>query len=258
MYGHNHELRLFGHRGASTDLPENTLEAYRLALADGANALELDVHCTADGHIVVAHDPDGIRMAGVPDRISDHCLSDIKAWNVAAGFGNGDHPIHLMPTLEEVLDEFRGVPISVDLKPDDQMAVDRLYSLISAMDAEQTVTVGSFHDRLIHRLRRLGYQGPTALTRREVARLRLLPVVAARRAAQDRAAMIPRTHRRIRLDTSRFIRRCRTLGLRVDYWVVNEPDAARELLNRGATGIITDDPSRIAPVIEEFQDDRQA
>jgi glycerophosphoryl diester phosphodiesterase len=162
-----------------------------------------------------------------------------------------------MPTLEEVLVEFRGIPISVDVKQDDPTVVERLYRLVSASDAENTVTVGSFHDRLIHRLRRLGYQGPTALTQGEVAVLRLLPRVVARRTLRGRSAMIPRTHGRIRLDTSRFIRRCRALGLRVDYWVVNEPDAARELLTRGATGIITDDPSRIAPVMEEFYDVRQ-
>ena len=52
------DLRLYGHRGASALLPENTLPAFERALADGANALELDVHPTADGHFVVAHDPD--------------------------------------------------------------------------------------------------------------------------------------------------------------------------------------------------------
>jgi len=52
----------------------------------------------------------------------------------------------------------------------------------------------------------------------------------------------------IDLDGRRFIGRCRALGLRVDYWVVNDPDDARELLDRGATGIISDDPAQIAGV----------
>jgi glycerophosphoryl diester phosphodiesterase len=70
--------------------------------------------------------------------------------------------------------------------------------------------------------------------------------------------MIPTSHGPLQLDRRRFIRRCRSLGLRVDYWVVNDPGVARDLLARGATGIITDDPRTIVPVMREFSDDRQA
>jgi glycerophosphoryl diester phosphodiesterase len=70
--------------------------------------------------------------------------------------------------------------------------------------------------------------------------------------------MIPRSRGPIRLDSASFITRCRMLGLRVDYWVVNEPRAARELLARGATGIITDNPRAIAPVMAELHRARRA
>jgi glycerophosphoryl diester phosphodiesterase len=59
--------------------------------------------------------------------------------------------------------------------------------------------------------------------------------------------MIPTSHRGIRLDRRRFVARCRRPGLRVDYWVVNDPGEARRLLGRGATGIVTDDPARLEP-----------
>jgi glycerophosphoryl diester phosphodiesterase len=251
-----HELRLYGHRGASARVPENTLEAFRLALAEGADALELDVHQTADGHIVVVHDPDGARTAQVPHRISEQTLDEVKSWNVGAGFSGCD--AHTMPTLCDVLKAFPNIPISVDLKPDDTSIVDRLLLFIEEYGASKRVTVGSFHARLVHRLRGGGYQGPTALTRGEVAALRFLPRTIGRRMVRGNAAMIPCSHGPIRLDSGRFIARCRALGLRVDYWVVNDPDAARELLRRGATGIITDDPRLLVSVMQEFRDDRQA
>ena len=75
MTGSNHDLRLYAHRGASAHLPENSLEAFEKALADGATALELDIHRTADGHFVVAHDPHGQRMAGVAEHICTLCLT---------------------------------------------------------------------------------------------------------------------------------------------------------------------------------------
>jgi len=246
-----HELRLFGHRGSSARLPENTMASFRQALSDGANALELDVHRTADGHIVVAHDPDGLRMAGVGGRIADLPLQAVQRWNVAAGFRGGGDARHTVPTLDEVLESFPGVPISVDLKPDDPRAVSELIGLIDRHGAAQRVTVGSFHDRLLHLARRLGYAGPTALTRREIAAARLLPRAVARRVVHGHAAMIPRRGMGVGLDGRRFIGRCRALGLRVDYWVVNSPGDARALLDRGATGIITDDPARLAPLFAE-------
>jgi glycerophosphoryl diester phosphodiesterase len=243
-----HELRLYGHRGSSARLPENTLAAFRQALDDGATALELDLHRTADGHLVVAHDPDGRRMAGARGLIRDLALSEVKRWNVAAGFRGGGGSSHAIPTLEEVLAAFPGVPLAIDLKPDDPLAVPELLGLIDRHAAAGRVTVGSFHGRLVKLARRLGYAGPTALTRLEVAALRLLPRAVARRLVHGHSLLIPRQGMGLRLDGRRFIARCRALGLRVDYWVVNDPDDARELLDRGTTGIISDDPARIARV----------
>ena len=65
---------------------------------------------------------------------------------------------------------------------------------------------------------------------------------------RGQAAMIPRYHGRIRLDRPGFIARCRAVGLRVDYWVVNDPDEARELLASGATGLVSDDPGALVDV----------
>jgi glycerophosphoryl diester phosphodiesterase len=248
----HHELRLFGHRGASALVPENTLEAFEQALADGANALELDVHRTADGQLVVAHDPDGSRMARCGGRICDCTLDEVKAWDVGRGFEAAAGALHAIPTLAEVIDAFPRVPLSVDLKPNDPRAVTELLHLVRATGAEHQVTVGSFHPSLVFQLRRLAYSGPTSLTHGEVAAVRLLPPPLSRRLVGGQAAMIPRHGWGFSLDGPRFITRCRRLGLRIDYWVVNQRRVARELLARGATGIVTDDPQRIAPVMAEF------
>jgi glycerophosphoryl diester phosphodiesterase len=247
----HHELRLFGHRGASALRPENTMAAFRLALDDGANALELDVHSTADRHLVVAHDPDGRRMAGTSARICDLELRDVKSWDLTSDCSGSD-VLHTVPTLDEVLAAFPDIHVSVDLKPNDPRAAEELVDLVAAHRADQRVTIGSFHDRLVHLVRRLGYPGPTALTRGEVAAARLLPAAMARRRVAGQAAMIPRRRYGVRLDDRRFIARCRQLGLRVDYWVVNDPGVARALLKAGATGLVSDNPGAIASVAADF------
>lgn len=71
--------RLYAHRGAAVELPENTLEAFRRALDVGANAIETDCHVTRDGHVVLAHDATGARLAGVPRAIADFTLDEVRA-----------------------------------------------------------------------------------------------------------------------------------------------------------------------------------
>jgi glycerophosphoryl diester phosphodiesterase len=243
-----HKLRLYGHRGAPAHLPENTLPAFERALVDGANSLEIDVHPTADGHFVVAHDPDGQRMAGVAEQIRTSTLDQVKKWNVATGVGRDDLGHHAVPSLAETLEAFPDVPMSIDLKPDDPNAVPSLLEVVARHGAEDRVTLASFSTRVVHRIRRLGYPGRTTLSKSEVAVLRFLPGALAKRYVAGDAAHIPVVHGRIRLDGRRFIERCRALGLRVEYWVVDDPEEARRLLDLGATGIMSDDPALIAPV----------
>lgn len=245
-------FRLYAHRGASAHLPENTLAAFARGLADGANALELDLHRTRDGHFVVCHDPDGRRMAGVPDRISGLTLAEVKGWDAGRGFVAADGGRsevgrgHTVPTFAEVLEAFPGVPLSVDLKPDAPWVAPELVELVARHGAERSVTLASFSDRVVAAVRACGYPGPTALTRREVGLLWLLPASLLRGLIFGVAAHVPpRTHR-LRLDTDAFLSRCRRLGLRTEYWTVNDPEVALALVRRGATGIMTDDPARIA------------
>jgi len=236
-------LRLYAHRGASARAPENSLAAFEIALADGANALELDVHRTADGHFVVAHDPDGARTAGCDERIAELDLDQVRRWTPGG---------ESVPTLTEFLRAFPDTPLSIDLKPNDPAAVAPLLEVLSAHDGEARITLASFHDRLVWQARRLGWRGRTALTRGEVAALRLAPLAVTRRLVRGHAAQVPRRSGMIRLDRRSFLRRCRLLGIRADYWVVNDPEEARALLAAGATGLMSDDPARLAPIFREI------
>src|SRR2546427_376604 len=156
-------VRVYAHRGASRELPENTMAAFRRALELGADALETDLHATADGVLVTSHDPDGARVFGVARRIADCRWSEVREWGV--------------PSLEEVVRAFPGVPINVDLKVDvAALAVETLRRL----DAEEQVTLASFQSATLRRARALGYRGPTSLGRSEVARLVTLPAAAQR------------------------------------------------------------------------------
>jgi len=243
-------LRLYGHRGASAHLPENSLEAFEKALADGANALELDIHRTKDGHWVVAHDPHGHRLAGVGEHISALPLDEVKRWDVSTTDPR-KLAHHAVPTLAEVLEAFPDVPMSIDHKPGDPGSVPDLLDLLAHHGAEDRVTLASFSTRVMNRIRSMAYPGRTALTRPEIVSLRFLPAPLARRHIFGEAAQIPTRSGPIRLARRRFIEKCRKLGIRTDFWVVNDPATAGALLDAGATGVMTDDPALIAPVFRE-------
>src|SRR5262249_3915363 len=78
--------RLYAHRGAAAELPENTLPAFARALELSADAIETDAHLTKDGHIVLSHDATGERMCGKPIAIARATLAEVREWDAGATF----------------------------------------------------------------------------------------------------------------------------------------------------------------------------
>ena len=108
--------KIYGHRGASGYAPENTLEAFELAAKMGADGVELDVHLTKDGELVVTHDEEISRVSDGTGRVADRTLKELKALRF-----NRTHPEYRdarIPTLGEVFDLLRptGLGINIELK----------------------------------------------------------------------------------------------------------------------------------------------
>jgi len=228
-------VRIYAHRGASAELPENTMAAFRRAVELGADALELDIHATRDGVLVVSHDPDGRRMAGVAERLADLTFAEAQRWDVGSG--------ERLPRFEDVVSEFAALPLNVDLK---RGAADATVALLRRMGAEERVCLASFQVATMRRVRALGYRGPTALSRAEVLAVLALPAAVRRGPWRMRAqrAQLP-----VSLGRPWIIARMKALGLAVDFWTVDDPDLARRLVDRGADGIMTNDPRRIVPAL---------
>ncbi len=252
----SHDFRLYAHRGASAELPENTLPAFRRALEIGVDALEMDVHLTRDGHPLVSHDEHAGRMGGVKARWSELDLAEAQRVDLGQGFvaPDGGRP-HVgkgfrAPTFEEVLVELPGVRVNVDIKQARPPMVSPLLRLIRKLKAEDRVTLASFQTRTLIAVRQRGYGGETALAQGEVAALCALPrrVIEALPFVGD-AAQVPVKVGPIVMGSRWFIDKCHALGMRVDFWTINDPDEAKRLIALGADGIMTDDPARLAPAL---------
>ena len=248
-----HPRRLYAHRGASAERPENTLPAFARAVEVGVDALELDVHATRDGHLVVAHDATAQRTCGSPLAWGDLDLAEAQRLDAGWGFvgPDGKRPFAgrgiSVPTFEQVLVEFPDVRVNVDLKG--ERAVDLALALVRRLGAEERVTIASFQLRTLTRVRRQGYGGETSLAQPEVVTLLSLPAMLWRQLPRTGdAAQVPTRQGPIRFDRKTFIAKCHSLGLRVDYWVVDDRAEAERLLELGADGIMTNDPAALRPL----------
>ena len=227
---------LFGHRGApATGLPENSLASFQRALDDGANALESDVHRTRDGHIVISHDAD---VQGL--LIATATLAEVQAKDLGGG--------ERVPLLTDVLARFTDVPVNIDLKAPG-IAADVVKVLVEKREAER-VLLASFHVGELVAVRAARYPGPTGLARDEIVRLLALPWPALKVwRLKGARAQVPMRSGRAHFNTTRFIERAHAVGIRVDYWTINDVDDARALVALGADGIMSDDPGRVRPAV---------
>jgi glycerophosphoryl diester phosphodiesterase len=248
-----HPRRLYAHRGASAERPENTLVSFQRAMDIGVDSLEMDVHLTRDGVFVVTHDEDALRMCGSPVRWRDLDLADAQRLDAGWGFvaPDGSRPFAgqgiAVPTFESILVEFSGVHINVDIKGED--AAMAMLELVRRLHAEERVTIASFHTGTMLALRRHGYGGETGLSKGEVATLLAMPAVLWRQLPfTGTAAQIPTHQGAIHFDRSTFVAKCHSVGLRVDFWTIDDVAEAQRLLGLGADGIITIDPAAMKPV----------
>lgn len=243
---------VWAHRGASYELPENTLEAFALALALGADGIETDAHMTRDGVVVLSHDPSGIRMAGIDREIRDATFAEVRAWDMGACFSPRGHDArpssatrYRIPTLAEALEALPDTVFNVDAKQTRPDMVPALVRTIRRAKAEHRVRIASFATENLQRARALGY-ADTGLSRSELARLVLPPLAIARRfRIGGSAAQMPPHASGLTLASQRVIDRLHVLGIRVDFWTIDDPETARRLFAMGADGIMTDDPRTV-------------
>lgn len=239
------------HRGGGDERPEHTLLAYVRALEIGANVLELDVHLTADGAVVVIHDVRVDRTTDGEGRVAELTLRELKALDAGYQFLEGDaYPYRGMglevPTLQEVFDTFPEAYFAIELKIDDE-ALDRaVIGLIRARAMERKVTVGSLIDGPMARLRMLAPEVPTTFTANEIIAYSALrpdteaayvppaPIALMAFGSVD-AEVVARTHR---------------LGIYLRAYTVDEEADMERLIEVGAMAIITDHPALLQQVFD--------
>lgn len=230
---------IFAHRGDSAHAPENTLASFKLALAEGADAIELDAKLSADGEIVVIHDPTVDRTTNGHGRVSQMNLSDLRSLD-AGSFFSEKFRGEKIPLLSEVFETVgRNIFINVELTnystPRDQLT-EKVCALVKKHALEKSVIFSSFFASNLTKAARLLPEVPRGL----LAMNGLLGVWARSFGFSfgDYAAL----HPYLTDVNPQQVQRVHRLKRRIHVWTVDNPDDIVRLHSWGVDGIFTDDP----------------
>ena len=234
---------VFGHRGAMADAPMNTMAAFQLAVEQGADGVELDVHLSKDGYIVIVHDFTVDASTDGQGEVSDHTLAELKLLDAGGWFAE-EFAGERIPTLNEVFDRFANeLYFNVELKSrfDDLPSLEaavaeciRRYGLV-----EQTI-VSSFDPELLQRFREIC---PEVM-------MGYLHVPGAAAALMDAVPHEARHPWHDAIDEA-YMRWARQAGYLVNAWTVNDANRACALQQLGVNGIITDSPAETISALSQ-------
>lgn len=225
---------VIAHRGASAEKPENTLAAFRRALALKVDGIELDVQVTADGVPVVFHDTHLRRLTGGPGRLTNHTWRALKKLCVA-----GTEPI---PRLTDVLALVRGrALVQIELKRG--ATVGPVVRAIRRARAERWVILASFEAQLV---RAAGKLAP-AIPRMLISDGRGGAKQLLRQMAATGAGGLSLHHKAVR--NRAMVRAIHAGGAILWCWTVNDATTARRLAGWGVDALLGDNPDLLRRVV---------
>jgi glycerophosphoryl diester phosphodiesterase len=266
----------YAHQGGAREAPSSTLFALRQALAAGAHALELDVHATADGYLVVCHDATVDRTTDGTGAIAELTLAEIRELDnahwwvpgevVAPDRPDADYPCRGrapadhefgIATLEEVLQEFPGAFLNLDIKQTAPLVTPyeaALADLLRTFGRAEDVIVASFWDAATDVFKAIAPEISTSAG--TVATTEFHQAVHAGQppppsVTRHQALQVPPAVGDIVVVDEAFVQGAHAAGLAVHVWTIDDPGEMAQLLDLGVDGIMSDRPSVTTKVLEE-------
>ena len=240
---------IVGHRGAAAEAPENTMESFRLGLEAGADAIELDVHLTADGQLAVIHDETLDRTTDRTGRIADLTMAEIREADAGATFSRPDdsgHPFAgrglTVPTLDEVLDWLpatSGLVVEIKARAAADAVVDAVAS--HAVRSDGRLSVISFDEAAIERVRE---REPDIKTGYLLVPSQPIEPALVWATEHGHTGVLP-WEGDLGIDPLPIIAKAQAFGREIGCYVINDPERMQHLAALGLWGFVTDVP-RIA------------
>lgn len=241
------------HAGGKGTRPEHTMLAYETALADGADVLELDVHATADGVLVLMHDDTVDRTTDGTGAIKEMTFAELRELDAGYRFTMDDgatFPYRGMglrvPTLEETLAAFPDVPYVIEIKQGTPSIVEPFLAICEDAGILDQMVASAFDVNVLEELRAAAPDVPTSFGLAEVLEFIALTDATEPDYVPPAAFLqVPPTQGGIEVLSPTVVDRAHRLDLKVHAWTINDEAEMRTLIDLGIDGIITDYPARL-------------
>lgn len=240
-------IQIWAHRGASAYAPENTLPAFQKAIELESDGVELDVHLSRDGEVMVFHDDTVDRCTNGTGKVKRKSCAELKQLDCSYTFP-AFHGV-TMPTLREVYELLAptGLTVNVELKPSAPWDIGlerKCVALAEEFGLTQRVIYSSFHFSRLRRLRLIDQNIPSALLYEKWKSLLIRPL-----GHRGRAAVHPEFADMFRREA---VERLHRAGQKVNVWTVNEPEDVRRLAALDVDAIITNKPDLVRQVLSDL------
>lgn len=243
-------IDISAHRGASGEYPQSTWLAFQKALDQGADQLELDVHLSKDGYVIINHDSDLESNIGISDKIKNLTLAELKILDAGHEFSLDDGEsfpfrgigLNLL-TLDELFDFFPDVNFNIEIKANNKELSEKLWETIYGYQLQDQIVVASQHSKAMKYFRKIS--DGEVRTSATIAELTLASFAWgtgfgwAYKPKFD-VAQIPYA-----IITKPYIKFFHKKGVRADVWTVNKPHQIERAIDLGVDSIIGDYPDRI-------------
>ena len=251
--------RVFAHRGGAALAPENTIAAFDIGLASGAEGIELDVQLSSDGIVVVCHDETLDRTTDATGPVAGRTAAALGGVDAGYSFidAGGERSFRgrgvTIPTLLEVLQRYTAVPTIVEMKIDSIEMGRALADVVRAANAVDRVCAAGFGPRAMRAAREALPAMASSACHPEV-RLALYrswagwPV----RNRPFGGYQVPERAGALRVTSPRFIKHAHRAGLEVQVWTIDDEADMKRLLEWGADGLISNRPDLAVRVRNGF------
>lgn len=236
-------MNIFAHRGYSGKYPENTMLAFEQAVVSGAQGIELDVHLSKDGKIVIIHDELLKRTTGVAGYVGDYTLKELVRINAGKTFSDafGHTPI---PSLEQYCTYIKDKDIisNIEIKTDLQYyngIEEALSATVRKFDIGEKVLFSSFNWLSAVKIRQLNPHIPCGLLFEDRSIRHI--------AYQAKSMGFAFVHPDRRLIDQEMVDECKELGIGLNVWTVNDKEALQRMIDWQVDGIITNYPPTCRP-----------
>ena len=253
--------QILAHQGSSKELPPNTIEAYQLALDQGADIIELDIWRAKDGTWVVIHDKNLLRITGVNKDVTKLRYDEIALLDAGYNFpdSSGNYIYrnkgYRIPSLEQVFKRFNDEKINIEIKGNSKTGLRDLSDLIKKYKMDKMILVVSSSYKVIKKFRKITENKiATAASRSDIKRMIYFKIFPGYE-YNFKAFQLPFYSRKVKkygMINKDWIEKMQANDLVIHYWTIDNSEDVEEAIAIGANGIITNTPKTVFNVLERL------